>query len=131
VLARDAEARAADLTARLERGFARDVEIADAPGPGVLVIEPTLTGLESSRPTMADFQQEPSLGFQSMFAGGASVRLRLVRDGEEIAVLTDHYQGSFADGHPRIGLWQDADRAFSRWSRQLPAFVAQPQTAAR
>ena len=131
VLPRDAEARAADLTADLKRGFRRGFELVDAPGPGVLVVEPTLTRLESSRPTMADFQQEPGLGFESTFAGGAAVTLRLVRDGEEVAVLQDRYSGSFADGQPRIGVWQDADRAFSRWSRQLPAFVAQPRTAVR
>ena len=131
VLPRDAEARAEALTADLKRGFRRDFELADGPGPGVLVIEPTLTRLEASRPTMADFQQEPGLGFESTFAGGASVTLRLLRDGEEVAVLKDRYAGNFSDGQPRIGIWQDADRAFSRWSRTVPAFVAQPQTAGR
>ena len=131
VLPSDAESRAAALTAELKRGFRRDFELADEPGPGVLVIEPTLTRLESSRPTMADFKQEPGLGFESTFAGGAAVTLRLVRDGEEVAVLKDRYAGNFSDGQPRIGIWQDTDRAFSRWSRTVPAFVAQPQTAGR
>lgn len=131
VLERDAEARAADLVAALRRGFDRGFTVVDAPGPGVLVVQPTLTRLESSRPTMADYQREPGLGFESVYAGGAAVRFRLERDGQEVAVLEDRYMGSFSDGTPRVGIWQDADRAFSQWARRLPAWVAQPRTAGR
>jgi hypothetical protein len=129
--ARDAASRAEALTDTLRRGFDRDFDIAEAPGPGVLVIEPTLIRLESSRPTMADYRDLPGLGFESVYAGGAAVRLRLVRDGVEVAVIEDRYSGTLADGNPRVGIWQDADRAFSMWSRQVPRWVAQPQTAAR
>lgn len=131
VTARDAETKAADLTAALRRAFAKDFTVVDAPGPGVLVIEATLTRLEASRPTMADYHREPGLGFESVYAGGAAVDVRLSRDGSDIAVLKDRYVGSFSDGTPRIGVWQDADLAFSRWSRQLPSWVAQPETASR
>lgn len=131
VAARDAEAKAAELTAALRRGFAKDFTVVEAPGPGVLVIEATLTRLEASRPTMADYQREPGLGFESVYAGGAAVDVRLSRDGSDIAVLKDRYVGSFGDGTPRIGVWQDTDRAFSLWSRQLPSWVAQPETASR
>jgi hypothetical protein len=131
VAARDAEAKAAELTTALRRGFAKDFTVVDAPGPGVLVIEATLTRLEASRPTMADYHREPGLGFESVYAGGAAVDVRLSRDGSDIAVLKDRYVGSFSDGSPRIGIWQDTDRAFSLWSRQLPTWVAQPETASR
>ncbi len=131
ITTRDAQARADDLTTALRRGIDQRFELVDAPGPGVLVVEPTLTRLEASRPTMADFHQQPSLSFQSMYAGGAAVTLRLSRDGEVVAVIEDRYQGSFIDGQPRIGVWQDADRAFSRWSRQLPTFLDEPKTASR
>ena len=131
VAPRDAEAKAADLTAALRRGFAKDFNVVDAPGPGVLVVEATHTRLEASRPTMADYHREPGLGFESVYAGGAAFNVRLSRDGNEIAVLKDRYVGNFGDGTPRIGIWQDTDRAFSRWSRQLPNWVAQPETAAR
>jgi len=131
VTVRDAEAKAAELTAALRRGFAKDFTVVDAPGPGVLVIETTLTRLEASRPTMADYHREPGLGFESVYAGGAAVDVRMTRDGSDIAVLKDRYVGSFSDGSPRIGVWQDTDRAFSQWSRQLPVWVAQPETASR
>ena len=131
VTPRDAEAKAADLTAALRRGFAKDFTVVDAPGPGVLVVEAKLTRLEASRPTMADYHREPGLGFESVYAGGAALDVRLTRDGSDIAVLKDRYIGSFGDGTPRIGVWQDTDRAFSLWSRQLPSWVAQPETASR
>jgi hypothetical protein len=131
VAARDAETKAADLTAALRRAFAKDFTVVDAPGPGVLVIEATLTRLEASRPTMADYHREPGHGFESVYAGGAAVDVRLSRDGSDIAVLKDRYVGSFGDGTPRIGVWQDTDRAFSLWSRQLPSWVAHPETASR
>lgn len=131
VAPRDAETKAADLTTALRRGFAKDFNVVDAAGPGVLVVEATLTRLEASRPTMADYHREPGLGFESVYAGGAAMDVRLSRDGADIAVLKDRYTGNFGDGLPRVGVWQDTDRAFTRWSRQLPSWVAHPQTASR
>ncbi len=128
---RDAESKAADLVALLKRGFAKDFTLANAPGPGVLVITPTLQTLESSRPTLADYNREPGLSHESVFAGGATLSVRMERDGEEVATLKDRYQGSFGDGSIRIGVWQDTDRAFDMWSRQLPRWVEQPKAAAR
>ena len=101
VAVRDAEAKAADLTSALRQGFGKDFTLADAPGPGVLVVEATLTRLESSRPTMADYHQEPGLGFESVYAGGAALNVRLSRDGSDVAVLQDRYTGTFGDGTPR------------------------------
>lgn len=127
----DAKARADELARRLRRGLAADFTLVDAAGPGVLVVETTLSSLASSRPTMADYQQRPGLSFRSIYAGGAEVEIRLSRDGREIARFSDRYRGTLADGMPRVGVWQDADRAFSRWARQLPAALASPQVAAR
>lgn len=131
VTPRDAQSKADDLTARLREGFARDFSVVDASAPGVLVVEATLTRLEASRPTMGDYQRVPGLSHESVFAGGAAVRLRLVRDGAEVAVIEDRYSGSFGDGTPRIGVWQDTDRAFTLWARQVPSWVAQPEAASR
>lgn len=127
----DAAAQAAALGAALRRGLDRDFELVTAPGPGVLVLRPTLDGLASSRPTFADFDRQPGLSFRSFYAGGASLRLQLERDGRPVAEISDRYTGSLADGMPRIGVWQDSERAFSRWSRQLPEVVRQPTLAAR
>jgi len=129
VAPRDAETKAIDLAAVLKRGFAKEFTLADGPGPGVLVVTPTLLGLESSRPTLADYNQEPGLSFESVFAGGATLSIRMERDGEEVATIKDRYQGNFGDGSMRIGVWQDTDRAFQLWSRQVPSWVEQPQAA--
>lgn len=131
VTPRDAEAKAEDFAVALRRGFGKEFTVVDAAGPGVLVVEATLTRLEASRPTMADYHREPGLGFESVYAGGAAVSVRLSRDGQDVAQLKDRYIGSFADGTPRVGVWQDTDRAFTMWSRQLPGWVEQPQTASR
>ena len=128
---RDAEAKADDLAAALQRGLDREFDAVDAPGPGVLVVKPTLTGLASSRPTLADLMQQPGLSHESVYAGGASVTLVLERDGVVVGTLSDTYQGNLGDGQPRIGIWQDADRAFSRWGRQLPGVLARTATAGR
>ncbi|MBS3959755.1 MAG: DUF3313 family protein [Xanthomonadaceae bacterium] len=128
---RDAKARAEALTQALRRGLDDGFELVAAPGPGVLVVRPTLEGLASSRPTFADHQRQPGLSSQSVYAGGASVRLQLERDGRAVGELADRYSSSLADGMPRVGIWQDADRAFSRWSRQLPEVLRQPTLAAR
>lgn len=128
---RDAETKATDLAALLKRGFGKGFTLADAPGPGVLVITPTLRSLESSRPTLADYNREPGLSYESVFAGGATLSIRMERDGEEVATLSDRYQGNFGDGSMRIGVWQDTDRAFEMWSRQVPRWVEQPKAASR
>ncbi|MCZ8318563.1 MAG: DUF3313 family protein [Lysobacteraceae bacterium] len=128
---RDAATKAADLAKELKRGLARDFEVVASPGPGVLVVKPTLTRLASSRPTLADFEREPGLSHESVYAGGATVTVALERDGATVGTLSDTYTGTFGDGNPRVGIWQDADRAFSRWGRQLPGVLAPATTAAR
>lgn len=127
----DAAAQAAELTDDLRRGFERKFDVVDAPGPGVLVVKPTLTRLASSRPTLADFDREIGLSFQSVYAGGAAVTVVFERDGQTVATVRDRYDGSFSDGSPRIGVWQDSQRAYSLWARQLPALLDVPATAAR
>lgn len=131
VRASDATARAEALTRALRRGLGDAFELVEAPGPGVLVVRPRLDALASSRPTLADHARQPGLSFQSVYAGGASIHITLERDGREVGQLTDRYTGSLADGMPRVGVWQDSDRAFSRWSRQLPELLQPPALAKR
>ena len=120
---RDQEARAADFYDDLVRAFSREFAIANEPGEGVITIQATLTDLASSRPTGADFRRKPGLSFDSVYAGGAAVEIELLEDGETLAEISDDYSGNFNDGNPRVGVWQDANRAFSLWARQLVKFV--------
>jgi hypothetical protein len=124
VRTQDAQAKADDLRKALVQRLSRDYTVVDAPGPGVLVIQPTITWLASSRPTMADFQHTPGLSHESVYAGGAAARFELIRDGRSLGVLSDKHTGSFGDGKPRISLWSDTDEAFQRWARGLDRELA-------
>ncbi|MEQ8177147.1 MAG: DUF3313 family protein [Amphiplicatus sp.] len=120
---KDAARRASDFHDDLVDEFSGAFEIADAPGAGVLTIEATLTKLVATRPTLADFSEQPGLGFESVYAGGAAFSATLSEDGETLAEVGDRHTSSLGDGSPKIATWQDADRAFSQWARQLVDFV--------
>lgn len=116
---RDAQTKAEDLRRILIQRLGQDHTVVEAPGPGVLVIRPSLTWLAASRPTIADFEHTPGLSHDSVYAGGAAVRFTLERDGQALGVLGERHVGSLADGNPRIGIWTDTDEAFQRWARAL------------
>ncbi len=122
VSADDAAKKAADFHADLVRAF-DDFSRASAPGAGVLTIAATLTELKSSRPTMADYDRNAGLSASSIYAGGASVEFDFSEAGAVLAEVSDEYETSLSDGRSRIGLWDDADRAFSSWARRVADFV--------
>lgn len=98
--------------------------IVDEPGPGVLSVEAKLTYLQSTKPTMQDLSDEPSLDFtRSVYVGGADYEATLTLDGDIIAELGDDYRGTFGDGRNRIAVWADADRAFRKFARQIEKAV--------
>lgn len=120
---RDAALRAEDFHGALVDAFGRSFALAAAPGPGVLTVEARLVKLEASRPTMADYRQTPGLSFRSIYAGGAEMRVTLSEDGAVLAEIGDAWRGSLSDGRYRVGIWGDAQRAFSSWARSLARFV--------
>lgn len=125
---RDQAQRAGEFRKDLERAFGRKFTLADAPGPGVLTVEATLTRLASSRATLADIDAAGGLFLDfgsTVYAGGAGYKARLSDGDAELAQITDDYQSSLNDGQPRVGIWQDADRAFSRFSRQLAKYASE------
>ena len=109
-----------DMTRQLERRF----ELASAPGPNVLTVRTTITELRSSRPTGADFNIDTNLSASSVYAGGAAASFTLETNGEPLVLLSDEYYPSLNDGNPRVGIWQDTDNAFRRWSRNLARFIS-------
>lgn len=118
--ARKAESLHEDLTRQLGRNF----DIVDQPGSGTLTVAVTITELRSSRPTIEDLSQNVGLSAVSVYAGGASA-VFVISDGDTVlTTISDSYDGSFADGTPRVGIWADADRAFSRWSRNIRRYLA-------
>lgn len=119
----DANQKAADFYNELVDAFSESYSLASAPGPGVLTLEATLTKLQSSRPTPADYDREPSLSFQSVYAGGGSMTAVFSEDGEVLAEIADQFDSYLSDGRVRAAVWHDADRAFSQWARKLAKFT--------
>jgi hypothetical protein len=119
----DAADKAADFHEDLVDAFGDSFSLASGSGLNVLTVEATLTRLQSSRPTMADLQEEPGLSMQSRYAGGASMRVVFSENGSPLAEVGDGYTESLDRHRFEAGMWDDANRAFSMWSRQLVDFV--------
>lgn len=122
---RDQSRKASELTADLEREFAKHYILVDAPGPDVLTVGTTLTKLVSTRPTIADRSLPLGIDFSSVYLGGADYQVSLVANETVLATIEEETSSnsSFNDGLPRVGIWQDVDRSFNRFSRKLVSYV--------
>lgn len=123
VSADDAAARAAEFYDKLVDAFGKSFSLASAPGPGVLTLETTLTKLESTRPTLADYSRDTSLSSRTVYSGGAAMTAAFSEDGAPLVELSDSFKGNLNDGHPRSGLWEDAGRAFRYWAKHLAGYA--------
>lgn len=101
----------------------REFTLVDAPGEDVLTVETVLTRLDSTRPTIADFSEQISLSFQSVYAGGADFDIRLSQNDTPIAQIDENVRTFLNDGRPRVGVWQDTDYATRRVARKLAKYV--------
>ena len=120
----DAAMKAADFHAELVDEFSGSFAIAGAPGPDVLTVEATLTKLEASRPTQADYRyRSASLSPRSVYAGGADMTVTFSVDGAPLAEVTDSFDTHLRDARARSGIWSDVDRAFRSWSSRLVDFA--------
>ncbi len=123
VSASDAASKAGDLEQKLAAAFGKSFAVAAAPGAGVLTVSATLTRLQSNRPTAEDLRATPGLSLTSEYAGAAAVSIVLSVNGSPLAEVSDAYTGTLNDARLRAGIWSTADVAFSRWARDLVAFV--------
>ncbi len=123
VSARDAQAKAADLREEIVDAFVRSHTIKAGPGPEVLTISATLTKLVADMPTAADYQDDPALSPDSVYAGSAGFEAALSSSAGDLASVADDYDGLLDRFAPPVATWQDADRAFSSWARRLQDFV--------
>ncbi len=121
----DQRRQAEELREDLIRAFGESFELAEAPGPGVLTVEATITRLVSTRPTIADASSVTvGLDFDSLYAGGADYEVTLREADTVLATIADASQTSLNDQRPRVGVWQDADRMHGEFSRQLARYVS-------
>lgn len=126
--ARDQARNAKEFRETLIRVLSKSRQVVDAPGPGVLTIEATLTKLRSTKPTMADLQAQTSLDYmRSVYAGGAAATVRFSENGKALGEWSDSDYGNFSDGDVRIGVWQDADRAFYSIARGLDRRISKTE----
>lgn len=119
----DKKRKAQDSYEDIVRAFGKKFELADAPGPDVLTVETIITKLTSSRPTLADFDLNVSLSFDSVYAGGADFKVLLSQNEAILAEITDSTRNNLNDGLPRIAIWQDYDRVSDRFAKKLAKYV--------
>ncbi|MFN3817162.1 hypothetical protein [Brevundimonas sp.] len=102
------------LAARLER------ELASNPAYAGARITLVLTDVAPNRPTRQQLSNTPGLDYIRSFSiGGAAIEGQVVTaDGQVRPVRYDWYSSNIRDARYQ-STWQDADRAFMRFSRQL------------
>ncbi|MFT4956075.1 MAG: hypothetical protein ACI8U3_002475 [Brevundimonas sp.] len=102
------------LEARLER------ELASNPAYDGARINLVLTDVAPNRPTRQQLSDTPGLDYiRSFSVGGAAIEGEVITaDGQTRPVQHDWYSHDIRDSR-YMSTWQDADRAFMRFSRRL------------
>ncbi|WP_031555501.1 DUF3313 family protein [Parvularcula oceani] len=122
---RTINAKVEDLREDLVAELSERTTLVDAPGPGVLTIQLTLTELASNRPTIAALSEEPSLSFQSISTGGAAVEAQLLEGDRVLAMFEDRSRfNPINDPVVQAGIWTEADRYFRQLGDKLAALLA-------
>jgi len=118
--------KASELHADLKRSFAEKFTLVDAPANDVLTVETEITRLIPSRPTLAE-RREGVISVNpagSISAGGASYNVVISVADNPIYNIQEKYKSSLSDNIVRVGIWQDTDRSFDQFSKQLARFVS-------
>lgn len=120
---RDQARKAEDAYEDLIEAFDRKFTLVDQPDEDTLIVEAVLTRLESTRPTLADYDIHPQIDFSSVYAGGADFEVRLLQQDTLLVEISERHQTNLNDGRPRLGVWQDADRSMRRMASKLVKYV--------
>ena len=112
------QAEVADQARALENRLER--ELASNPAYEGARINLVLTDVAPNRPTRQQMNDTPGLDYiRSFSVGGAAIEGEVITaDGQVRPVRYDWYSHDIRDSR-YMGTWQDADRAFTRFSRQL------------
>ena len=112
------QAEVADQARALENRLER--ELASNPAYDGARINLVLTDVAPNRPTRQQMNDTPGLDYiRSFSVGGAAIEGEVITaDGQVRPVQYDWYSHDIRDSR-YMGTWQDADRAFMRFSRQL------------
>jgi hypothetical protein len=117
--------KAQDLHKQLTRRFSSEFTLVEAPADDVLTISAEITRMLPSRPTGSQRSRGVgALNFGgSVAAGGVDYTVQMSSGETPLYNITESYRSNLNDGLPRTDVWQDADRSFNRFSRQLLRFV--------
>lgn len=117
-----------DMREEITEDFAKRGLILSESAPNLLRV--TINEVKPNRPTFNQLREEPNLSFQSIAIGGADVSAEIV-DGQGTVIGTAEYDyfSNFNDRPLRgTGVWTDAYRAFSRFSKQLTKTLSKTST---
>ncbi|MEO0882489.1 MAG: DUF3313 family protein [Pseudomonadota bacterium] len=119
----DLEFNAGRLHHDLVNAFGKNFTLVEEPGEGVLTVDTTITRLVSTRPTAKELGRTGGLDPLSIGAGGASYLVELKEGETPLVTIAERDQSTLNDGVPRFGIWQDAERSFNRFSRNLARYT--------
>ncbi len=123
--ARDLESRQTYLRDALVEGFSSTHEVVEEAGPGVLVIEASITHLRNNKPTFDQLSDNVSLSWSGSFQAGAAGFQADILDGatgENVAAVSDRRSVPYIGFHIKnqYTTWGDAEDFMDRWARALP-----------
>jgi len=121
---RDQQENVEEFQKDLAAAFGKSFALVDAPGEGILTVDATITRLASNRPTSNDLGRSVGLSLSSVSAGGASYAVTLKEGDTDLVQITERDQSSLTDQVPRVAVWQDAQKSFTRFSRNLTRYVS-------
>ena len=86
----------------------------------------TLEMAKPNRPTFNQLSEDASLSFQSFSIGGAEITAEVIgASGENLGTMEyDYYSTLNENGFHPVGIWQDADRSISRFSKKATKKLA-------
>lgn len=118
-----------EMQEEITEDFAKRGLILSDTAPTLLRV--TINEVKPNRPTFNQLSVEPSLSFKSIGIGGADVSAEIIGQGGNVIGTAEYdYFSSFND-RPLAGsgIWTDADRAFSRFSKKLSKKLAAMTTS--
>lgn len=95
----------------------------DAP----VTIRVTIEDAKNNRPTLEQISTQPSLSFQSLAQGGASIHADIIsQNGSSLGAMDySYYETNFFNKGGRFpGVWQDANRSFTYFANKAAKALA-------
>jgi len=121
---RDLDILARDLEKKMTRKFTKKGIMVSEDAPVTLLV--TLENAKNNRPTPAQLRKDINLSFQSFAVGGAEMSADLIdADGQSLGTMSyKFYENDIFQNQQFGGIWQDANRSFSRFAKNAAKTLA-------